>query len=57
MGIWPPAHRDLGEIDGLLVPTGKSTDRPSDYWLTAHVCGCPGTVISSNHPYILALLV
>ena len=34
-GIWATAHLGLGEIDGLLVPPG--TDRPSDYWLTAHV--------------------
>ena len=33
-----PTQWDLGDIDGMIVLPGKasikSTDRPSDYWLT-----------------------
>ena len=37
VGIWAPAHWGLGEIDWLLVPSGKASnllsDCPSDYSL------------------------
>ena len=34
VGIWPPAHWGLGEIDGLLVPPGKASKLLTDHLIT-----------------------
>ena len=49
-----PAHFGLGEIDGPLVPPGKATERPSDYWLT--LPRKSGFVKPSKHTSLIGLV-
>ena len=36
LGIWTPAHWDLGEIGGLLVPPGKASKLSTDHVITGN---------------------